>query len=186
MAVTMAPQSRTIPMLLLAAQVLTLVALLFGVVFLFETTGANLLLFSTVAPLLAAISIAILIGVAIYEHRSSRIFEIETYEPGDIIFHEGDEGDCVYFIHSGEVEIVRAQDGHPQVIAQLGKGQYFGEMALITNARRNATVRAASKLRVAALGKKDFLTLLTVLPATKEDIMKTVQARAMEQAAQHK
>jgi hypothetical protein len=174
--------SRTTQILLLAAQALALIALALGLNFLVNTTGGTLFLFSSLAPVLLIVAIAILAGVGIYRYNTSHhLFDIETYEPGDIVFREGDVGECAYFIHSGEVEVIREHQGHQQVIARLGKDQYFGEMALITDARRNATIRAASKLRVAALGKNNFLTLLSVLPATKEDILKTVQARAMAQ-----
>lgn len=175
--------SKTTQILLLAAQTLTLISLLLGLNFLVNTTGGTLFMFSTFGPVLVFLSIAILVGVGIYKHNTSHdLFDIETFNPGEIIFREGDIGDCAYFIHSGEVEVLKEQQGKQQVIAKLGKDQYFGEMALITNARRNATIRAASKVCAAALGKNDFLTMLSVLPGTKEDILKTVQARAMEHA----
>jgi CRP-like cAMP-binding protein len=59
----------------------------------------------------------------------------------------------------------------------------FGEMARLSDAPRNATIRAASKLRVATLGKSNFKALLTFLLSTKGDILKTVQARAMAEAS---
>jgi len=174
--------SKSSQILLIAAQVLALIALVLGLQFLVNTTGGTLFLFSSGAPMLVFAAVAILIGVAIYKYNTSHhLFDIESYEPGDIVFHEGDVGECAYFIHSGEVEVIREHQGQQQVIARLGKDQYFGEMALLTNNRRNATIRAASKVRVAALGKKNFMTLLSVLPGTKEDILKTVQARAMAQ-----
>jgi hypothetical protein len=177
-------KSRFTEWLLIVSEVLALLALIFGLNFLVNTTGGTLFLFASIGPVLVGLAIAIVAGVAIYRYNTSHhLFEIENYEPGDIVFHEGDLGDCAYFIHSGEVEVVREHQGQQQVVARLGKDQYFGEMALITNARRNATIRAASKLRVAVLGKNNFMTLLSVLPATKEDILKTVQARAMAQAA---
>jgi CRP-like cAMP-binding protein len=55
-------------------------------------------------------------------------------------------------------------------------------MALLSNAPRNATVRAAKETRVAALGRDNFVKLLGVLPQTKESILRTVQARAKQAA----
>ena len=69
-----------------------------------------------------------------------------------------------------------------RVVAKLSSGQYFGEMALIRDAPRNATVRAVSKTEVAVLGKGNFLTMLSLIPATHEDIMKTVNERALSQS----
>jgi CRP-like cAMP-binding protein len=78
---------------------------------------------------------------------------------------------------------VRRDQGQDKVIATLGKDEYFGEMALLSNAPRNATVRANKETRVAALGKDNFIKLLGVLPQTKESILQTVQARAKQVAA---
>ena len=74
------------------------------------------------------------------------------------------------------------EEGQDTVIATLGKDEYFGEMALLSNAPRNATVRAGKETRVAALGKDNFVKLLRVLPQTKESILQTVQARAKQAA----
>ena len=96
-----------------------------------------------------------------------------------MIFRQGEAGDCAYFIQNGEVEIEREENGVSKVVARLSKGQYFGEMALISNAPRNATVRSVTPVRVAILGKQNFLTMLSVMPQTQEDIMLTVNLRAM-------
>ncbi len=72
------------------------------------------------------------------------------------------------------------------VVATLSKDHYFGEMALLSSAPRNATIRVVNEVQVAVLGKQNFLRLLNVLPATKEDILKTVQHRAMQQADKNK
>ena len=106
-----------------------------------------------------------------------RALEEVTVPPGRVLCEQGTIGREFFLIVSGQAAVRR----NNRKVATLGPGQYFGEMALLTNNRRNATIRAASKVRVAALGKKNFMTLLSVLPGTKEDILKTVQARAMAQ-----
>src|ERR1700739_3340057 len=91
--------------LLVAAQVLVLIAYLSGLRFLINTTGGSLFVFSTIAPLLIGLATLIVNGVLIYHYRRSHsLFVFEAFAPGQIIFREGDEGDCAYFIHSGEVE----------------------------------------------------------------------------------
>ena len=77
------------------------------------------------------------------------------------------------------VEIVRETDGSESVLARLGAGQYFGEAALLSNAPRNATVRASAVTEVAVLGKENFLTMLSLLPTTHDDVLRTVSERAM-------
>ena len=168
---------------LIAAQLITLASLIMGLNFVVRTTGGSLFLFASIAPLLVLISIIIFAAVAIYRFRASHnLFEIETYKPGEVVFSQGETGECAYFIHHGKVDVVR--DG--AVIASLSQDQYFGEMALISSSPRNATIRAAEETQVAVLGKSNFLRLLSVLPATKEDILKTVQSRAMQQADKNK
>jgi len=170
--------------LLIGAQVLSLLAYAMGLQFLRHTTGGTLFLFSTVAPMLVMIGAFSVIGVIIFKlRRRHSLFDFETYTPGQIIFREGDEGDSAYFIHSGEVEVIRQEDGDEKVIAKLAKGEYFGEMALLSNRPRNATVRAASNLRLAVLGKKNFLNMLSAMPSAEEDILKTMKDRTMKRAA---
>jgi len=174
------PGSVLVGPLLITAQLLALAVFALALYFLLDTNGLSLSLFAMLAPALVGLAIALLVGVVIYRYNTSHhLFDIETYAPGEVIFLEGDPGACAYFIHSGEVEIVREEHGQEKVIAKLGKDKYFGEMALIKNAPRNATVRALVETRVAALGKKNFLTLLSVMPVIKEDILKTVHDRAM-------
>ncbi len=170
--------------LVVLAQLLTLAALVMGLQFLFNTTGGTLFLFASLAPVLVMAAILIVLAVLIHQfRRRHRLFDVETYEPGQIVFHQGEMGDCAYFIQQGEVEVVREVDGSEKVLANLSAGQYFGEMALLSNEPRNATIRTVSATRLAALGKQNFVTMLGVLPSTQEDILKTVQQRAMKQAA---
>jgi hypothetical protein len=167
--------------LLLAAQLLALAALLLALNFLIRTTGGTLFLFASVGPMLVILGIILLVAVGISKYNAShRLFEVETYSPGEVIVRQGDPGVCAYFIQAGQVEVVRSDEGQDKVIATLGNDEYFGEMALLSNDPRNATVRAIKETRVAALGKENFVRLLGVLPQTKESVLQTVQARAKE------
>ena len=65
------------------------------------------------------------------------------YEPGETIFEQGDTGDRMYIIASGQVEVrVRDVQGESRAAVYLGTGQVFGEMALIDDGRRSASVIA--------------------------------------------
>jgi hypothetical protein len=169
--------------LIVVAQILALIALVFGLQFLGNTTGGTLFLFATIGPLLVGAGVIIVAGALFYTFRKRHsLFEFETFEPGGIIFNEGEEGQCAYFIRSGEVEVLHGLGADEKVVAKLGSGQYFGEMALIHNAPRNATVRAVTKSTVAVLGKQNFAIMLDLMPSAQGDIMKTVSERAMNQA----
>jgi uncharacterized protein (DUF58 family) len=169
--------------LLIGAQVLALIVFVLALTFLSVTTGGTLFIFSTLAPVLALLATIAVLGVAIYRFLKRRsLFEVEDLGPGQVIFRQGDEGDCAYFIQSGDVEVSRQEEGVQKTVAKLSKGQYFGEMALISNAPRNATVRSLTPVRLAILGKENFLTMLSLMPHTQEDIMQTVNMRAMGSA----
>jgi NADH dehydrogenase len=88
----------------------------------------------------------------------------QHFEPGDCVFHQGDLGDNVYVIRSGECDVTR--DGN--LLAVLRAGEYFGEMALISDKTRNATVRARTALDVLLIPKNDFARLGENVPAFGE------------------
>jgi NADH dehydrogenase len=86
------------------------------------------------------------------------------YEPGEPVFRQGDLGDALYIILTGEAEVVRESDGREQVLARLGAGEYFGEMALLENTTRNATVRCTKPMDVLTLRQADFSALMANIP----------------------
>jgi EAL domain-containing protein (putative c-di-GMP-specific phosphodiesterase class I) len=65
-----------------------------------------------------------------------------AYEPGEIICREGEAGDCAFVIDGGEVEISALREGKDVVLGRLGKGELFGEIALIEGKVRTATIKA--------------------------------------------
>ena len=88
----------------------------------------------------------------------------QHFEPGDIVFHEGDLGDNVYVIRTGECEVTR----NGALLASLGAGEYFGEMAVMSDKTRNATVRARTAMDVLLIPKSDFAHLGENVPAFAE------------------
>lgn len=84
-------------------------------------------------------------------------FPLATFGAGEVIFAEGDKGDHMYVVRSGEIEIER--DG--KVIEALSRGGIFGEMALIDGSPRSATARAKMDAEVAPINEKSFLFLVT-------------------------
>ena len=81
------------------------------------------------------------------------------YEPGDLIFRQGDVGDQFYVIVSGEVDLLREKGSQEVPIARLGPGEHFGESALIHGKRRSATARAVGPVDLIMLGRDDFSSL---------------------------
>jgi NADH dehydrogenase len=89
----------------------------------------------------------------------------QHFEPGDIIFRQGDLGDSVYVIEEGECEVFREQKGNQEILATLGRGEYFGEMALLSDRTRNATLRARTAMDILIIPKADFNKLRQSVPA---------------------
>lgn len=99
----------------------------------------------------------------------------EHFEAGEIVFHEGDVGDRMFVIQRGEVEVIRGGE----CIAVLGPGQSFGEMSLVLNAPRNATVRASKATDAVAIAKGDLTKLLANFPDLAAGLRSQVAARSV-------
>jgi cAMP-dependent protein kinase regulator len=85
--------------------------------------------------------------------------DTDTYEQGETIIKEGDPGDKFYFIEQGTAEVHKSSVPGG-FIRTLKKGDYFGELALLNDAPRAASIIANSKVKVAFLGKDGFQRLL--------------------------
>ena len=81
----------------------------------------------------------------------------KIYESGEVIFHQGDAGDCMYVIQDGAVEVLCSQDGATVRLAVLKSGDFFGELSLFGQEERSATIRALVKARIITVDKKTFM-----------------------------
>jgi len=98
---------------------------------------------------------------------------------GEVIIREGDPASRFYIITDGEVEVVhRTEDGKEERLAVLGAGQYFGEIALLYDVTRTATVRAVVDTTVVSIARQDFGTLVTYLPGLRESLSHSPAAAA--------
>jgi NADH dehydrogenase len=102
----------------------------------------------------------------------------EHFEPGEEIFRQGELGDRMYIIANGLAEVVRREGEQETVLAQLGAGEYFGEMALLQKAPRNASVRCVQPLDVLSIPKGEFSALVANLPALRESFSGVMSQRA--------
>ena len=78
----------------------------------------------------------------------------EVFTAGEQIFGEGDAGDCAYLIESGSVEVIDLDRGVERLVSSLGRGEMFGEIALIDHQPRTATVRATEKTVLVPIRRK--------------------------------
>jgi putative ABC transport system ATP-binding protein len=79
-----------------------------------------------------------------------------TFGKDEVVIRQGEVGDRFYVLTRGTAAVQREDGGETRVLAQLAPGGYFGETALLTGDRRNATVVALEPLEAFALGKEDF------------------------------
>ena len=85
----------------------------------------------------------------------------QTVSQGEFVFKEGDSGDSIYIINSGEVEIIsRDRRGNDVVLSTLKEGDFFGEFGFFSNARREASVRAKSPASMLEIVKKDIADII--------------------------
>lgn len=86
--------------------------------------------------------------------------ELASYQDGEVLFHAGDAADFAYVIVAGEVDIVTELDDREIVSSSLGPQQLFGELALLNDSPRTATLRARGALQVLRISADMFLDLL--------------------------
>ncbi|CRK90702.1 CLUMA_CG004395, isoform B [Clunio marinus] len=99
----------------------------------------------------------------------------EVFQPGDIIIKEGTIGSKMYFIQEGIVDIVMANG---EVATSLSDGSYFGEICLLTNARRVASVRSETYCNLFSLSVDHFNAVLDQYPLMRKT-METVAAERL-------
>lgn len=102
--------------------------------------------------------VKVLAGLSAHERlKLADALTTEIYPRGSKIVKEGERGENFYFIESGNCNVKKEGKG---VVATLSKGDYFGEVALLNDLPRQATVEAADNVIVATLGKSGFTRLL--------------------------
>lgn len=106
-------------------------------------------------------------------------FETRDCRAGALLFRTGDEGDAMYLIESGKVRIcVRAADGHEVTLTELGRGDFFGEMALLgDNERRSADAKVAENARLAMLSRDHFLSFMRSNPNVALELLTAMANR---------
>lgn len=106
------------------------------------------------------------------------------FQPGTVLFEEGQPGDYMYVVQAGEVEIRRQVGETQRVLAVLLAGEFFGEMAILNGRPRSATAVVRTDARLLVIEGKTFEAMLRARPEIALRIIKTIAAR-LESANQH-
>jgi CRP-like cAMP-binding protein len=164
--------------ILLAAEILIVLGALLALLAVQNLTPITLGLFLVVAQTSLVLGVILYLAALLTSFLRHHGVSHVHFASGEIVFRQGDEGDFVYSIIDGQVEVVREEsEGKEQVLRQMGPGEYFGEMALIRRTPRTATVRAVTEVNAVVLSQADFLALYTYLPDLHRSIEKVVQQR---------
>ena len=104
--------------------------------------------------------------------------EVIHFEPGEVIVQQGDPADAVYIIAEGEAEVwLTALDGHTVRLGSLSRHSLLGEIAVLCNGRRTATVRAKDRVVTLKIAAQVFLDLLRQSPEIAMQVMKILAER---------
>lgn len=91
-----------------------------------------------------------------------RVLRIRRFRKGETIFHQGDPGDALFVLNSGSVKVVLPSDegAEPAIVAILGPGEFFGELAILDGAPHSATIVAVEPTETLVLHRDAFLALI--------------------------
>jgi CRP-like cAMP-binding protein len=102
-------------------------------------------------------------------------YTLEESHPAEtVLVDAGSAGEQFYVLVEGHVQVV--QNG--EVVNTLGPGQFFGEVALLGHTARNATIRAATPVRVLVLPARSFRALIGRFPTIFDEVVSVLEARA--------
>ena len=101
----------------------------------------------------------------------------KIYQPGEVIVHQGETGDCMYVIQEGDVDVLREENGVETVVDTMHAGDIFGEMAIIEHTVRSSTVRASTAVRILTIDKKTFMRRVQEDPSLALSVLKIMSQR---------
>lgn len=108
-------------------------------------------------------------------------FEPVSYDFGQVIVREGDEADAFYVVVSGTARVLkRTESGEDVPLNLLGRGESFGELSLLTDSTRTATVRASSPVQALRLDRETFTEMTRWHPAVREQFVRLSDYRIVQ------
>lgn len=103
-----------------------------------------------------------------------------SFEAGSIVFDEGDVGDVLFIIQSGEIELTRQGANGRRMVARLGPGEFFGEMSVVIGERRSARAIAVSDTRLLVLDGETLEAMCIERPEVAIRIIRRLTTRLID------
>ncbi len=100
-----------------------------------------------------------------------------TFAPGQELFHQGDPGDAAYIIIDGEADVTIDTPAGEISVAKVGKNDFIGEIAILCDVPRTATIKALSEVTTLAISKDLFFQMVTEFPDMAIEIMRELAHR---------
>jgi CRP-like cAMP-binding protein len=107
-----------------------------------------------------------------------------TYAPGQMLFRQGDVGDAAYVVLSGKAEVMVDSPSGQIKVAEVDPNSIVGEIAILCNVSRTATVRATTAVEALRIRKDHFLRLLGEYPEMTVEIMRVLADRLSHTTAE--
>ena len=100
-----------------------------------------------------------------------------AFKDGDVLFRQGEQGDSAYVIIGGEADVIVDTPKGPLTVAKLKRNDIVGEIAILCDVPRTATVKAATKLEAMVIAKDLFFRLVMEFPQMAVEIMRELARR---------
>jgi CRP/FNR family cyclic AMP-dependent transcriptional regulator len=102
------------------------------------------------------------------------------FSDGEVIIKQGEEGDCLYVIQQGRVEVIDESDGNETKLAELKEADFFGEMGLFEKDIRSCTIRSLGGTKVLTIDKRNFFRTVQKDPSIAYRILEMMSSRLRE------
>jgi CRP-like cAMP-binding protein len=110
--------------------------------------------------------------------------DVVTYRPGQVLFRKGDVGDAVYVIINGDADVIIPADSGDITVAALHDGDFLGEIAILCETPRTATITATSELKALRIRKEPFFQLLHQFPEMAVEMTRFLAERLTKTTAE--
>lgn len=107
-----------------------------------------------------------------------------SYHAGDVLFHQGDVGDAAYVVLTGKVDVLVDSPSGTLKVAEMTGNAIVGEIAILCDSVRTATVRASTNVEALRIGKEQFFKLMSDFPDITIKVMRVLAERLTQTTAE--